>query len=272
MSEYKNYLTSPAIQDALHKNFDTKLLGKLSSITKNPMTKGTTEEYKEKYEEEEMKKMRERCSILLNEAINKDIHQLWYDILKIRNNIDFDKINPEEFPIEDWFRYYNITYENAFKDKGEGYNSVIEFVLKGYNSKKYIEIDSISNVSITEEELRKNINICIYMALNKCNPPSENFHVRDQYLGGKKNKTMGKRNSWKCLKPSYHQRTVMLKKCGKKCFLGSKKSFPICSKNTCKINKKGIRAAYVRAKEYLSITGKRKYRNISRKAKRMLKK
>jgi len=82
----------------------------------------------------------------------------------------------------------------------------------------------------------------------------------------------GKKTLWKINKPSFHQRTVMLKKCGKKCFLGTKKSFPICKKNTCKINKKGVHAAFIRAREYLSITGKRKYRNISIKAKKLLNK
>jgi len=83
---------------------------------------------------------------------------------------------------------------------------------------------------------------------------------------------MSKNVLWKKNKPSFHQRTVMMKKCGKKCFLGTKKSFPICKKNTCKINKKGVYAAFIRAREYLSITGKRKYRNISIKAKKLLKK
>ena len=35
---------------------------------------------------------------------------------------------------------------------------------------------------------------------------------------------------WKKMKPGYHQKTVMFKKCGKKCFLGKGKSFPICKK------------------------------------------
>ena len=52
--------------------------------------------------------------------------------------------------------------------------------------------------------------------------------------------------------PGVHERTVMLKDCGRKCFLGTKKSFPICSTGTCKINKKGVWAAYLRAKEYAS--------------------
>jgi hypothetical protein len=77
----------------------------------------------------------------------------------------------------------------------------------------------------------------------------------------KNNRTRG----WKKEKPSYHQRTVMLKRCGKKCFLGPNKSFPICKKNTCKISKKGLNAAYIRAREY-------KHKSISNKAHKMLKK
>ena len=73
---------------------------------------------------------------------------------------------------------------------------------------------------------------------------------------------------WKNEKPSYHQRTVMLRKCGRKCFLGPKKSFPICKKNTCKVSSKGVYSAYIRARQYSSKG--RKYRNISKKAKRML--
>lgn len=75
---------------------------------------------------------------------------------------------------------------------------------------------------------------------------------------------------WSKQKPSIRQRTTMMKRCGKKCFLGPNKSFPICKKNTCKISKKGIYAAYVRAREYTTIKGSRKYKNISKKAYRML--
>ena len=73
---------------------------------------------------------------------------------------------------------------------------------------------------------------------------------------------------WKNENPGYHQRTVMLEKCGKKCFLGPKKSFPICKKNTCKVSSKGVYSAYIRARQYSSKG--RKYRNISRKANKML--
>ena len=56
--------------------------------------------------------------------------------------------------------------------------------------------------------------------------------------------------SWRMHSPGSKQRTVMLKNCGKKCFLGPDKSFPICSKNTCKVNPHGVHAAYVRAKQW----------------------
>jgi len=78
-------------------------------------------------------------------------------------------------------------------------------------------------------------------------------------------------SGWKQQKPGFHQKTVMLKKCGKKCFLGTRKSFPICKKNTCTISKKGVYAAYVRAREYSSRTGKRKYKNVVTRAKKILK-
>jgi hypothetical protein len=73
---------------------------------------------------------------------------------------------------------------------------------------------------------------------------------------------------WKNQKPGFHQKTIMLQKCGKKCFLGENKSFPICKKNTCKISSKGLYSAYIRARQYSSKGNK--YKNISKKAKRML--
>jgi hypothetical protein len=73
---------------------------------------------------------------------------------------------------------------------------------------------------------------------------------------------------WKNQKPSYRQRSVMLKKCGKKCFLGTKKSFPICKKNTCKVSVKGVYSAYIRARQYSSKG--QKYRTVSKKANQML--
>lgn len=86
----------------------------------------------------------------------------------------------------------------------------------------------------------------------------------------KNRKSFAKRKSWSQQNPGAHQRTVMLKKCGKKCFLGPKKSFPICTKNTCKVNMRGVQAAYKRAREYMTIKGTQKYRTIAKKAYNML--
>jgi len=58
----------------------------------------------------------------------------------------------------------------------------------------------------------------------------------------------------------------MQKKCGKKCFLGKNNSFPICKKNTCNISRKGLYAAYVRARQYKT------YKNIAKNAKKKLRK
>lgn len=82
----------------------------------------------------------------------------------------------------------------------------------------------------------------------------------------------------------------MYKKCGKKCFLGTKTpkdkahpDFPICAKGTCRVDKKGLWAAYIRARQWGGPKGKYKgktkprmkrgyYQKIARKAKAMLKK
>jgi len=91
---------------------------------------------------------------------------------------------------------------------------------------------------------------------------------------------------WGKEEPRGHQRTVMYKKCGSKCFLGPDKrphpSFPICTKGTCKINDKGVYAAYIRAKQWgkkrSTYKGKSRpsmkrgvYTRIARRANRILK-
>ena len=87
---------------------------------------------------------------------------------------------------------------------------------------------------------------------------------------------------WSKKSPDTRQRTKMMYKCGKKCFLGPKKSFPICSKNTCKINPKGVYAAYVRARQwgkrkstYKGLTrptmSKKVYNKVAKKSRKMLK-
>jgi len=73
----------------------------------------------------------------------------------------------------------------------------------------------------------------------------------------------------------------MLKRCGKKCFLGPNKSFPICNKGTCKVNPKGVYSAFIRARQWGKPSSsyktskpkynRRTYKNIQKKAKRILK-
>lgn len=65
---------------------------------------------------------------------------------------------------------------------------------------------------------------------------------------------------WSKESPNRIQRKKMLK-CGN-CFLGKGK-YPICVKNTCRRSRKGIYAAFVRARQ-------QKSRRIALKAKRLL--
>ena len=85
--------------------------------------------------------------------------------------------------------------------------------------------------------------------------------------------------SWRALSPNKKERTTMKKKCGKKCFIGRGMSFPVCAKKTCKINKKGMWAAFIKAtrlntkKKSYKIKGstrRQKYSTIISKAKRGL--
>jgi hypothetical protein len=89
------------------------------------------------------------------------------------------------------------------------------------------------------------------------------------YMRNMRKNTVSTTHGWSKEKPSTHERTLMLRLCGKKCFLGTKKSFPICKKNTCTISKRGIHAAYIRSRQFR--TRGQKYRTISKKARRLLK-
>ena len=86
-----------------------------------------------------------------------------------------------------------------------------------------------------------------------------------------RNKKTGKNVPWKGWSkeaPKGKERTIMLKKCGKKCFLGKNKSFPICKKGTCKRSRKGIYAAYVRARQWTRKNPS--YKKVAKKAYKLL--
>ena len=93
----------------------------------------------------------------------------------------------------------------------------------------------------------------------------------NSFIGGKtfkRNKYNVHWKGWKKQSPNHSQRITICKKCGKKCFLGKHLSFPICNKNTCKINKKGIWSAYIRARQYSNKN--KSYKRIATKARNML--
>lgn len=64
-------------------------------------------------------------------------------------------------------------------------------------------------------------------------------------------------------------RSAVLSKCGRRCFLGPGKTFPICARlgsgagagtgtGTCKVDRRGVAAAYSRAREWAVITARKK--------------
>ena len=55
---------------------------------------------------------------------------------------------------------------------------------------------------------------------------------------------------WGKQSPNRSQRRNMMRNCGRKCFLGPELSFPVCTKKTCRINPKGVYAAFVRARQW----------------------
>ena len=95
---------------------------------------------------------------------------------------------------------------------------------------------------------------------------------------------------WSRIAPKHvGDRSALLAKCGHRCFLGPGKTFPICPRlgtrsNDCKVDRRGVVAAYSRAREWASITARkkrssskaarahRKYTAVARKAQAILSK
>lgn len=87
---------------------------------------------------------------------------------------------------------------------------------------------------------------------------------------------------------SIGDRSAVLSKCGRRCFLGPGKTFPICTRlgsgsGTCKVDRRGVAAAYSRAREWAAITARKKrtaagarahrrYTAVARRAKAILSK
>ena len=75
--------------------------------------------------------------------------------------------------------------------------------------------------------------------------------TRKQYLSSLKR--------WSRIQPGYKSRRLMYGKCGSKCFLGTRKSFPICRPN-CQVDKGGVMSAYIRAREMARLAKQRSIR------------
>lgn len=55
---------------------------------------------------------------------------------------------------------------------------------------------------------------------------------------------------WRQDKPGYKEKRRMFVVCGKKCFLNPPYGYPICASKTCKVDKRGVMSAYIRARQY----------------------
>lgn len=75
---------------------------------------------------------------------------------------------------------------------------------------------------------------------------------------------------------SIGDRRSVLQKCGRRCFLGPGKTFPICARlgsggaasaalavgGECKIDRRGVQAAYSRARQWAAITARKKRSSV----------
>jgi hypothetical protein len=111
---------------------------------------------------------------------------------------------------------------------------------------------------------------------------SQSSQSRSRSRSGSRTRRNATEHSWKEDAPNKKERVVMLKKCGRKCFLGPGTSFPVCTCGTCDVNPRGVQSAYSRAREWASITARKKhnyanakthrgYVEVANRAKRLLK-
>jgi len=110
-------------------------------------------------------------------------------------------------------------------------------------------------------------------------------------MGTEQSRSRSRGRKWSRRAPkSVRDRQAVLNKCGRRCFLGPSKTFPICARlgasgsGSCKIDRRGVQAAYSRAREWASITARkkrssakaaaahRKYTAVARRAKEILSK
>lgn len=113
------------------------------------------------------------------------------------------------------------------------------------------------------------------MSKNKSSKKKYYKHSKHQRKSAKKS-ALPSPKGWGMLAPKLgKERSRLYKKCGKKCFLKpdkrkpSQSKFPVCSKRSCKINCKGLSAAYIRSRQWRK--KKPSYNKVAAKAKQMSK-
>lgn len=92
---------------------------------------------------------------------------------------------------------------------------------------------------------------------------AEQSRSRSHRHGHHSNTNHGARKWSRDAPKSIGDRSAVLSKCGRRCFLGPGKTFPICARlgsgsGTCKVDRRGVAAAYSRAREWAAITARKK--------------
>lgn len=83
-------------------------------------------------------------------------------------------------------------------------------------------------------------------------------------MGSEQSQSRSRGRKWSRVAPkTIGERRAVLHKCGRRCFLGAGTSFPICPRlgsgsRSCKVDRRGVAAAYSRAREWASITARKK--------------
>lgn len=147
---------------------------------------------------------------------------------------------------------------------GRGDGTRILMVPCGHMMHRICYNDYVTNPHTTSVQRNK----CPICSVQKTRAAIVNY--RQPPIGGFRH-TMRKSvtRGWRKQSPGKHQRTTMRKSCGKKCFLGAKGSFPICKKRTCKVDKRGVYAAFIRARQWGHSAIAKKAKKILRSMRRL---
>jgi hypothetical protein len=96
------------------------------------------------------------------------------------------------------------------------------------------------------------------------------IYINNMGNKGSRSRSRGRHGLWSHRAPkSIGDRNALLHKCGRRCFLGTRKTFPICPRlgagsgsGSCKIDRRGVAAAYSRAREWVAITARKKRTSV----------